>query len=185
MIRTNTQYEDDDGDGDGDGDVDKSEDEEEEQDICETGEKGDKGEKHENHEPEYEVEYFCNKHAKLSKYKVPSPELNSKKIRKMKLVDIKEQEIAAQLLEKQNQKASKQKKAKKVEKIINDDENGANPQSKVEIFKNLIENQFNGDYTITGEKITFLSKAMGISSRNATRRLERALEKQEKVIDNE
>ena len=102
-----------------------------------------------------------------------------------KLVDIKEQEIAAQLLEKQNQKASKQKKAKKVEKIINDVENGANPQSKVEIFKNLIENQFNGDYTITGEKITFLSKAMGISSRNATRRLERALEKQEKVINNE
>ena len=69
------------------------EDEEEEQDTCETIEKGEKGEKHENQEneePEYEIDYFCNKHAKLSKYKIPTPELNSKKIRKMKLVDIKE-----------------------------------------------------------------------------------------------
>jgi hypothetical protein len=74
-------------------DDDDNEKEEEEEDICETGEKGEKGEKHEineNEEPEYEIEYFCNKHAKLSKYKIPTPELNSKKIRKMKLVDIKE-----------------------------------------------------------------------------------------------
>jgi len=67
--------------------------EEEEEDICETTEKGEKGEKdeiNENQEPEYETEYFCNKHAKLSKYKIPSSELDIKKIRKMKLVDIKE-----------------------------------------------------------------------------------------------
>ena len=67
--------------------------EEEEQDICETAEKGEKvekGEKHENQEPEYETEYFCNKHAKLSKYKIPTTELDIKKIRKMKLVEIKE-----------------------------------------------------------------------------------------------
>jgi hypothetical protein len=85
MFRINTQDEGEDGG--------ESEDEEEGQDIYETGEKGEKGEKDEikeNQEPEYEIEYFCNKHAKLSKYKVPSPELNIKKIRKMKLVDIKE-----------------------------------------------------------------------------------------------
>ena len=66
---------------------------EEEQDTCENAEKGEKGEKdeiNENQEPEYEIEYFCNKHAKLSKYKIPSSELDIKKIRKMKLVDIKE-----------------------------------------------------------------------------------------------
>ena len=74
-------------------DDDDSVEEENKQDICETGEKGEKGEKHEineNQEPEYEVEYFCNKHSKLSKYKIPSSELDIKKIRKMKLVDIKE-----------------------------------------------------------------------------------------------
>jgi hypothetical protein len=66
------------------------------EDTCETaekGEKGDKGEKdeiNENQEPEYETEYFCNKHAKLSKYKIPTTELDIKKIRKMKLVDIKD-----------------------------------------------------------------------------------------------
>ena len=116
----------------------------------------------------------------------PHLDLKNMLLIKKDLIDVcKVFNIGVMFLEKQNQKASKQKKAKKVEKIINDVENGANPQSKVEIFKNLIENQFNGDYTITGEKITFLSKAMGISSRNATRRLERALEKQEKVINNE
>jgi hypothetical protein len=72
---------------------DDDDNEEEEQDICETTEKGEKGEKdeiNENQEPEYETEYFCNKHAKLSKYKIPSYELDIKKIRKMKLVDMKE-----------------------------------------------------------------------------------------------
>ena len=72
---------------------DDNESEDEEQDTYEKGEKGEKGEKHENEENqelEYEIEYFCNKHAKLSKYKIPTPELNIKKIRKMKLVDIKE-----------------------------------------------------------------------------------------------
>jgi hypothetical protein len=44
----------------------------------------------EGEEPENEIEYFCNKHAKISKYKIPTPELNIKKIRKMKLVEIKE-----------------------------------------------------------------------------------------------
>ena len=76
-----------------DDDDDDDESEDEEQDTYEKGEKGEKGEKdeiNENQEPEYHVEYFCNKHAKLSKYKVPTPELNIKKIRKMKLVDIKE-----------------------------------------------------------------------------------------------
>ena len=71
----------------------EEEEEEEDDEACETGEKGEKGEKgdkDENQEPEYEIEYFCNKHAKTSKYKVPTPELNIKKIRKMKLVDIKE-----------------------------------------------------------------------------------------------
>ena len=60
----------------------------------ETAEKGEKGEKPENEgdncENEIQIEYFCNKHAKTSKYIVPTPELNIKKIRKMKLVDIKE-----------------------------------------------------------------------------------------------
>ena len=59
----------------------------------ETTEKGEKGEKHEineNQEPEYEIEYFCKKHTKISKYKIPTSELDIKKIRKMKLVDIKE-----------------------------------------------------------------------------------------------
>ena len=63
------------------------------EDTCETAEKGEKGEKdeiNENQEPEYETEYFCNKHAKLSKYKIPTTELDIKKIRKMKLVDIKD-----------------------------------------------------------------------------------------------
>ena len=78
---------------------DDNESEDEEQDTYEKGEKGEKGEKHvnqenkeneENQETTYEAEYFCNKHAKLSKYKIPTPELNIKKIRKMKLVDIKE-----------------------------------------------------------------------------------------------
>jgi hypothetical protein len=67
--------------------------EEDDEEACKTAEKGEKGEKDEinqNQEPEYEIEYFCNKHAKTSKYKVPPPELNIKKIRKMKLVDIKE-----------------------------------------------------------------------------------------------
>jgi hypothetical protein len=67
--------------------------EEDDEEACKTAEKGEKGETDEinqNQEPEYEIEYFCNKHAKTSKYKVPTPELNSKKIRKMKLVDIKE-----------------------------------------------------------------------------------------------
>jgi hypothetical protein len=72
---------------------DDDDEEEEEEDICETTEKGEKGEKdeiNENQEPEYEIEHFCNKHAKLSKYKIPTTEINIKKIRKMKLVDIKE-----------------------------------------------------------------------------------------------
>jgi hypothetical protein len=70
--------------------------EEDEQDTSTNAEKGEKGEKDENKENEedqeleYETEYFCNKHAKLSKYKIPTTELNIKKIRKMKLVDIKE-----------------------------------------------------------------------------------------------
>ena len=71
----------------------EDEEEDEEDEACETGEKGEKGEKdkiNENQEPENEIEYFCNKHAKISKYKIPTPELNIKKIRKMKLVDIKE-----------------------------------------------------------------------------------------------
>ena len=78
---------------DEDDDEDEGMDDEE---ACETAEKGEKGEKDENQENkenkelEYEIEYFCNKHAKTSKYKVPPPELNIKKIRKMKLVDIKE-----------------------------------------------------------------------------------------------
>jgi hypothetical protein len=75
--------------------ADEEDDDEEEDDKegYKTAEKGEKGEKDEingNQEPEYEVEYFCNKHAKTSKYKVPTPELDIKKIRKMKLVDIKE-----------------------------------------------------------------------------------------------
>ena len=70
-----------------DNDEDNDEDEDEDEEACETAEKG---EKDENQEPEYEIEYFCNKHAKTSKYKIPSSELNIKKIRKMKLVDIKE-----------------------------------------------------------------------------------------------
>ena len=71
-------------------------DENECQDICETGEKGENEDKYENQEDnckdeiETKIEYFCNKHAKTSKYKVPTPELDVKKIRKMKLVDIKE-----------------------------------------------------------------------------------------------
>ena len=80
-------------DDEDDDDDNDDESEDEEQDTYETGEKGEKGEKHENQENqelEYETEYFCNKHAKLSKYKIPTPELNIKKIRKMKLVYIKE-----------------------------------------------------------------------------------------------
>ena len=73
-------------------DEDEDEENDGENDTCETGEKGEKGEKHENQEDncENEIEYFCNKHAKTSKYKIPSSELHIKKIRKMKLVDIKE-----------------------------------------------------------------------------------------------
>ena len=78
-------------------DVEEEEEEEDEgvddEEGYETAEKGEKGEKdkiNENEEPEYETEYFCNKHAKLSKYKIPTTELDIKKIRKMKLVDIKE-----------------------------------------------------------------------------------------------
>ena len=77
-------------------DDDDSVEDEDDEDTCETAEKGQKGEKgekdeiNENQELEYETEYFCNKHAKLSKYKIPTPELHIKKIRKMKLVDIKE-----------------------------------------------------------------------------------------------
>ena len=74
-----------------DEDEDEDEDEDNQQDTYETGEKG---EKHENQENncgiQIDVEYFCKKHAKTSKYKVPTPELDNKKIRKMKLVDIKE-----------------------------------------------------------------------------------------------
>ena len=70
--------------------MNEDEEEDEEDYTCENAEKGEKHEINENEEPEYEIEYFCNKHAKLSKYKIPTPELNSKKIRKMKLVDIKE-----------------------------------------------------------------------------------------------
>ena len=66
--------------------------------TAEKGEKGEKGEKPENQEDNCEseiqiqiqIEYFCNKHAKTSKYIVPTSELHIKKIRKMKLVDIKE-----------------------------------------------------------------------------------------------
>ncbi len=76
---------------------DKDEDEDEDEEGYETIEKGEKGEKHENQEDncenETQVEYFCNKHAKTSKYKVPTSELNSKKIRKMKLVDLKFSQI--------------------------------------------------------------------------------------------
>jgi hypothetical protein len=71
----------------------EDESEDEEQDTSTNVDKGEKGEKdeiNENQEPEYHVEYFCNKHSKLSKYKIPSSELDIKKIRKMKLVDIKE-----------------------------------------------------------------------------------------------
>ncbi len=69
---------------------DNDEDEDEDEEGYETGEKGEKDEINQNQELEYEIEYFCNKHAKTSKYIVPTPELNIKKIRKMKLVDIKE-----------------------------------------------------------------------------------------------
>ena len=71
-------------------DEDEDEENDGETDTCETGEKGEKHEINENQEPEYEIEYFCNKHAKTSKYKIPTSELDIKKIRKMKLVDIKE-----------------------------------------------------------------------------------------------
>lgn len=77
-------------DDDDDDGVEDDQEEDNKQDICETGEKGEKDKINENDDPEYETEYFCNKHAKLSKYKIPTPELNIKKIRKMKLVDIKE-----------------------------------------------------------------------------------------------
>jgi hypothetical protein len=98
-----------------------------------------------------------------------------------KLADIKQQEDALQLLEKQKQKVPKKKKAIKVET----DEPAIDPLAKVKFFKDLIDIQYNGDYTITEEKIKFLSNAMSISNRNATTRLERALKKQEKVIDSE
>jgi hypothetical protein len=98
-----------------------------------------------------------------------------------KLADIKQQEDALQLLEKQKQKVPKKKKANKVET----DEPVIDPLAKVKFFKDLIDIQYNGDYTITEEKIKFLSNAMSISNRNATTRLERALKKQEKVIDSE
>ena len=68
------------------------ENEDEDKESSETIEKGEKGEKNENQEDNYDIqiEYFCKKHAKTSKYKVPTPQLDIKKIRKMKLVDIKE-----------------------------------------------------------------------------------------------
>ena len=72
-------------------DEDKDKDEESSE-TTEKGEKGEKGEKNENQEDNYDIqiEYFCKKHAKTSKYKVPTHQLDIKKIRKMKLVDIKE-----------------------------------------------------------------------------------------------
>ena len=79
-------------DDEDDDDIEDEDEEEDEEDdeACETGEKGEKDKINENQEPENEIEYFCNKHAKISKYKIPTPELNIKKIRKMKLVYIKE-----------------------------------------------------------------------------------------------
>jgi hypothetical protein len=186
MFRTNTQYEDDDGDGDGDGDVDvdKSEDEEEEQDICETGEKGDKGEKHENHEPEYEVEYFCNKHAKLSKYKVPSPELNSKKIRKMKLVDIKELilkynfpvppvEHLASLSIVIDEKGEKGEKP--INKIVNTKTKKPNTNTKDELI-NMIKQELHNNYLEHVENVKAIDVDLITIGKNMMQELDKVLE---------
>ena len=95
-----------------------------------------------------------------------------------KLADIKEQE---QLLEKQKKQAPKQKKQKKV----TNDEVNFDPMAKVKVFKDLVENQFDGDYTVTREKVKFLSEAMCVNHRNIIKRLERVLMKKEKAIDDE
>jgi hypothetical protein len=107
-----------------------------------------------------------------------------------KLEDIKKQnenvtnqEDDIELLEKRKQQATKQKKAKK-EKKVETDETDFDPMAKVKIFKDLIENNFNGDYTVTKEKVTFITNAMGITVRNAIGRLERvqkSLKRQKKL----
>jgi len=98
-----------------------------------------------------------------------------------KMADIKAQEEAEKILEKQKQQPVKKKKTKKV--VL--DEPGIDPMAKAKAFKDLIENHYNGDYTITNEKVVFISNALGVSNKNVMNRLERALKRQEKVIDNE
>jgi len=155
-----------------DEDVDESEDEEEEQDICETGEKG---EKHENQEPDYEIEYFCNKHAKTSKYKIPTPELNSKKIRKMKLVDIKD------IIVKYNFGCSNlpsligdEKGEKPVNKIVNTKTKKPNSNTKDELI-NMIKQELHNNYLEHVENVKAMDVDLITIGKNMMQELDKVL----------
>jgi hypothetical protein len=152
--------------------VDESEDEEEEQDICETGEKG---EKHENQEPDYEIEYFCNKHAKTSKYKIPTPELNSKKIRKMKLVDIKD------IIVKYNFGCSNlpsligdEKGEKPVNKIVNTKTKKPNSNTKDELI-NMIKQELHNNYLEHVENVKAMDVDLITIGKNMMQELDKVL----------
>ena len=178
-FRINTQNE----------DVDESEDEEEEQDIYETtekGEKGEKGDKHDNQEPEYEIEYFCNKHAKTSKYKIPTPELNSKKIRKMKLVDIKDLivkynfalfpvEHLASLPIVLDEKGEKGEKGEKpVNKIVNTKTKKPNSNTKDELI-NMIKQELHNNYLEHVENVKAMDVDLITIGKNMMQELDKVL----------
>jgi hypothetical protein len=165
------------------------EDQEEGQDICETTEKGEKGEKdeiNENQEPEYEIEYFCNKHAKLSKYKIPSSELDIKKIRKMKLVDIKEiivkynfalspVEHLASLSIVLDEKGEKGEKGEKpINQIVNTKTKKPNSNTKDELI-NMIKQELHKNYLQHIENVKAMDVDLITIGKNMMQELDKVL----------
>jgi hypothetical protein len=158
--------------------------EEDEQDTSTNAEKGEKDEINENQEDEYETEYFCNKHAKTSKYKVPTTELNIKKIRKMKLVDIKELiakynfsaphvEHLASLYIVLDEKGEKGEKGEKHEnKIIN---KKPNSNTKDELI-NMIKLELHKNYLQHIENVKAMDVDLVTIGKNMMQELDKVLE---------
>jgi hypothetical protein len=161
--------------------------EDEEQDTSTNAEKGEKGEKdeiNENEEPEYYVEYFCNKHAKLSKYKIPTSELDIKKIRKMKLVDIKELIVKYNFSDSQlsspsslpiilDEKGEKREKREKHEnKIVN---KKPNSNTKDDLM-NMIKQELHKNYLQHIENVKAMDVDLVTIGKNMMQELDKVLE---------
>ena len=160
--------------------------EDEEQDTSITAEKGEKGEKdeiNENEELGYYVEYFCNKHAKLSKYKIPTSELDIKKIRKMKLVDIKELIVKYNFSDSQLSSPASlsiildekgEKGEKRVNQIVNTKIKKPNSNTKDELI-NMIKQELHTNYLEHIENVKAMDVDLITIGKNMMQELDKVL----------